>query len=195
MKAYSFEILDKNTAAYANIFKERAEGDYKDELFSEDKTNGYKEIATGWKWLTFVLIGLGLLFVITIDIILYRYLYPLLPNEIKNSPDFIKNLPLYFGSIKFTFFTILGYAIFISNKNFSNNRHLYNIYRQKADNLKVYKVLNDIFKRTVDDPKVQNEISSYIAKTIFETVDTGFIRQVPENNSVIENIFTKSNTQ
>ena len=76
----------------------------------------------------------------------------------------------------------------LPNKNYSNNRHLYNVYRQKADNLKMFRAFRD----TVNDEKLQSEISMLIAKTIFEPVETGYIKQTSEGNSIIENFITKS---
>ena len=93
---------------------------------------------------------------------------------------------MYFGSLKITIYSIIGYLIFISNKSFSNNRHLYNVYRQKADSLKIYTA----FTKTVQDEKIQNEVSALIAKTIFEPVETGYIKQSSEGNSIIENFVT-----
>jgi hypothetical protein len=197
---YKVEKQNELAENYSKIFEERAEG--RSGMFMSPKCSflpklyltfnykfdGYKPIANQWKLFLMILIIVGLLSVFLIDPILYDKVYPLLPEKIRDSQDFIKNIPLYFGSIKISFFSILGYSLFITNKNYSNNRHLYNVYRQKADTLKMFRAFRD----TVNDEKLQSEISMLIAKTIFEPVETGYIKQTSEGNSIIENFITKS---
>ena len=145
------------------------------------KSGGYEQISKQWKYLLISLIIFAFVAIFTIDWVIYFIIYNNLSDKIKVDSEFIKSLPLYFGSIKLTFFSILGYAIFVANKNFSNNRHLYNVYLQKADSLEIFTTYISI----IPDNEVKNRATDYITKTIFEPVQTGFIKESPEGDSKI----------
>lgn len=147
---------------------------------------GYKQNARIWLLTTFILFIIGFLMI--------GYEFHVLQYLDESQKVLLKEASFYILSFRVTIYAFLFYLIFTSYRNYANNTHLMNAYRQKSLNLKTYynflehNIDGGLNKETKE--LIQENMAQIIAKNIFETVDTGYIKQ-SDGFSMIENLTQK----
>lgn len=114
-----------------------------------------------------------------------------LEKELSSWGSFLKFLDEQNVILYIIVFSILSFLISHFSRNYSSEKNLENIYRQKQKALDSHdQILKSIQSTQSDnDLMTQNAILAYVAKAIFETKETGYLKGVHHNTNPSGPIF------